>query len=283
MKRFLAFILISMTVTSLVVGVFAGVGAANITAASDQSLQAMQTAEQLYQKGEYALAAETYQQLADQGLVDDTLYYNLGLSYLRAGELGHALWSLRLAQQVAPRDEGIQTALADVRTQITQSAAANDQTFSAVIEATGNNALSRVAVLTNNWFTIDELAMLALGLWTAFALMLLVWILKVQNHFLRRLAKIASPIVGALLIVAVLALGSRMYQTQRLTEAVVVADQIELNSGPGNQYGARMALPAGAEVNVLEERGDWVFVKLDGNGPTGWAPADSVATLRFRG
>lgn len=283
MKRFLAFIIVSVTVITLMAGAFAGVRAASVTTLNENSLQAMQTAEQLYQKGQYALAAETYQQLADQGLVDSALYYNLGLSYLRAGDLGHALWSLRLAQQVDPRDESIQTTLADVRTQIAESAAASDLTFGAVMDATGNNVVYRMAGLSNNWFTLNELAIIALSLWTFFALLLLVWVLRVQNGFLRRLARVGAPIVGILLVVAVLTLGSRMVQTHGLVEAVVVAEQLELNSGPGLQYGSRMALPAGAEVNVLEERGDWVFVKLDGNGPTGWAPADAVATLRLRG
>ena len=283
MKRFIAFIIVSVTVIGLMVGAFAGVRAASVATLSENSLQAMQTAEQLYQKGQYALAAETYQQLADQGLVDGALYYNLGLSRLRAGDLGRALWSLRLAQQVDPRDEGIQATLADVRTQIAESATAADQTYGALMEATGNNIAYRAADLTNNWFTLNELALIALSLWTAFALLLLVWVLRVQNGFLRGVARAGAPIVGIFLVVAVLALGSRIYQTHNLTEAVVVAEQIELNSGPGAQYGSRMALPAGAEVNILEARGDWVFVKLDGNGPTGWAPADAVATVRLRG
>lgn len=283
MKRLIAFILIGVTVTMLMISVVAGANAATSTSLSANNQQAMQTAEQLYRNGQYALAAETYQQIADQGFTDATLYYNLGLSHLRAGDLGRALWSLRLAQQLEPRDESIQVTLAEVRAQIAETASASDGTLGAIMQATGDSVVYQVAGLTTNLFTLNELALLALGFWTLFALLLMVWVLRVQNQFLRRLARIASPIVGLALVITGLTLGSRMYQYHSLTEAVVVAQSVELNSGPGAEYAARLVLPSGAEVNVLEERGGWVNVMLDGNGPTGWAPADAVATLRLRG
>ncbi len=283
MRRFQAFFLISLTVIALMVTVVAATEAATTMSPSADSQQAMQTAEQLYRKGQYALAAETYQQVADQGFADSALYYNLGLSHLRAGDLGRALWGLRLAQQMEPRDESIQEMLAEVRAQIAESASASDETLGAIMEATGGSAIYQIADLTTNLFTLNELALMALGLWTFFALLLLVRVLRVQNRFLRRFSRIAAPIVGLALIVTGLTLGSRMVQYHGLTEAVVVADSVELNSGPGAEYGSRLVLPSGAEVNVLEERGDWVNVMLDGNGPTGWAPADAVATLRLKG
>ena len=283
MKRFLAFILIGLTVTALMVSVVAGAQAATNMSLSASNQQDMQTAEQLYRNGQYALAAQTYQQVADQGFADATLYYNLGLSHLRAGDLGRALWSLRLAQQMEPRDESIQETLIEVRAQIAETTSASDGTLGAIMEATGGSVVYQVANLTTNLFTLNELALMALGLWTLFVLLLMVWVLRVQNQFLRRFARIAAPIVGLALVVTGLTLGSRLYQYHSLTEAVVVADSVQLNSGPGAEYGSRLVLPSGAEVNVLEERGGWVNVMLDGNGPTGWAPVDAVATLRLSG
>ncbi len=178
----------------------------------------------------------------------------LGLSHLRAGDLGRALWSLRLAQQMEPRDESIQVTLAEVRAQIAETASANDGTLGAIMQATGDSVVYQVAGLTTNLFTLNELALMALSFWTLFALLLMVWVLRVQNQFLRRLARIATPIVGMALVITGLTLGSRMYQYHSLTEAVVVAQSVELNSGPGAEYAARLVLPSGAEVNVLEER-----------------------------
>jgi len=283
MKRFLAFILIGLTVTALMVSVVVGVQASTNMSLSASNQQDMRTAEQLYRNGQYALAAETYQQVADQGFADATLYYNLGLSHLRAGDLGRALWGLRLAQQMEPRDESIQETLVEVRAQIAETASDSDGTLGAIMEATGGSVVYQVANLTTNLFTLNELALMALGLWTLFALLLLVLVLRVQNRFLRRFAKIAAPVVGLALVVTGLTLGSRMYQYHSLTEAIVVANSVQLNSGPGTEYASRLVLPSGAEVNVLEQRGGWVNVMLDGNGPTGWAPADAVATLRLQG
>ena len=55
---------------ALMVTVVAGANAATSTSLSADNQQAMQTAEQLYRNGQYALAAETYQQVADQGFAD---------------------------------------------------------------------------------------------------------------------------------------------------------------------------------------------------------------------
>ncbi len=182
-----------------------------------------------------------------------------------------------------PRDESIQETLAEVRAQIAETPRPVTSTLGAIMEATGGSVIYQIANLTTNLFTLNELALMALGLWTLFALLLLVLVLACAEPIPAPIRKDRSAYCRPELIVTGLTLGSRMYQYHGLTEAVVVADGVELNSGPGTEYGSRLVLPSGAEVNVLEERGGWVNVMLDGNGPTGWAPADAVATLRLQG
>ena len=232
------------------------------------------TAEQLYARGEYALAAQGYQQLADQGYADSALFYNMGLAYWMAGDLGRALWSFKSAQAIDPRDAAVEGALQEVRSQI---AAAN-------AEAAGEPApIEQVVAMASRVSTINELAMLGLGLWFLFAALLLVFILKSRSRAVRRMAAIAAPLVGVLLFVVMLAVGSRMYVYHSMKDAVVVASQVEVTNGPGPQYSVQFALPSGAEVEIVETRGNWVRIVEAGNRASGWAPVEAVATVQPSG
>ena len=75
MKRTMViFALMSLTVVVLFVGNQTWLFAKPPLAAQDT----LATARQLYEGGQYAQAAQGYQQLADQGFADSALFYNLG-------------------------------------------------------------------------------------------------------------------------------------------------------------------------------------------------------------
>lgn len=235
--------------------------------------QAMRTAEQLYARGEFALAAQSYQQLVDQGYADPVIFYNMGQAYWQNGDLGRALWSLRSAQSLDPRDPEIAAALAAVRAQLVGAQPA----------AADANPVTLATRWSAGLFSLDDLAWLALGLWSLFAALMLLFVLRAPFRKTRRVARVASPVVGVLLIVTVLALGSRLRLYNDVVEAVVVAPQVEISNGPGPEFGVQFALPGGAEVELVETRGDWVRIVEMGNGATGWAPREAVATVQPTG
>jgi tetratricopeptide (TPR) repeat protein len=116
---------------------------------------ATQAAAQLYAQGDYALAAQAYTQLIDQGYGNVELYYNLGLAQYGAGDLTQALANLRQAALLAPRNGQVRAALAEL------AAAAP-----AAAPAQASGLHGALATLSSRWFTHNELALLALGLWT---------------------------------------------------------------------------------------------------------------------
>ncbi len=268
MRRMILTLITALTLAATTAGI---VGAGRVFAQSGAAEQSMALAEQLYRQGEYALAAQTYQQLVDQGYADSTLFYNMGQAYIQAGDLGHALWSLRSAQAMDPRDAEIEAALSAVREQL----AAGGQAVAAA-----DNPMAQATALSVSWFSLNDLAIVALTLWFIFAALMLIFILRVSSRNLKRVARFAAPVIGVLLIVAMLALGSRTQLYNDAAEAVVVAQQVDMSNGPGPQFGVQFALPAGAEVDIVETRGDWVRIVDSGNGATGWAPADAVATVQ---
>ena len=167
MKRTIPLIFVGLTITTLLVFAPLLVRAATTSPAA-AAPEALQTAEQLYRQGDYALAAASYRQLVDQGAADSGLFYNMGLAYRQAGELGQALWSLRSAESLDPRDPETRLALdAGARPTGWQRRRRRRRLPAA------ESLPGRLAALTNPWLTADELAWLALSLWIVVAMLLL--------------------------------------------------------------------------------------------------------------
>lgn len=241
------------------------------TTAAPAAPEALAAAAQLYGRGDYALAAASYRQLAEQGASDSRLFYNMGLSYLRAGDLGQALWSLRSAEALNPRDADIDVALAQVRAALAQQTPA----LAAAEDAAALPA--RLAGVTTPWLTSDELAWLALALWSVLAVLLLIGLLA-NGETTRRVMR-GSAAATAVGLMAVMLLWGARTVAQPDRPAVVVAANTELRSGPGVNFTPRMTLPAGAEVVAAETRSAWTQVMLPG-GAAGWLPTAAVALVR---
>lgn len=274
MKRFAKIFTIGlMSLTVLMITGSSLWAASQLTASRD--IVAAQTAAQLYEQGNYALAAQSYQQLIDRGHADPVIYYNLGLAYEQAGDLGRAVWSLRNAEQLAPRDADVQAARAQL-----QSILAETNVENAMLATRGQDFLAQVSTTSAHWLTLDELSWLTLALWTIFAVMLLTVMFIKPGKTVRQVAKVIAISSGALLLVAMLGMGARIVDAQQ-PPAIVVAEQVTLAAGPGAQYGGALALRSGSEVSVIDQRGEWVEVSAEtaSGAVTGWLPADATATI----
>jgi hypothetical protein len=61
--------------------------------------------------------------------------------------------------------------------------------------------------------------------------------------------------------------------------AVITAKQTEARLAPAESAGVAEALPAGSQVRVLSERGEWIYCELPGLG-RGWIPEGAVERVR---
>ncbi len=60
-----------------------------------------------YKRGDYAVAIEQYEEVLDNGFESGALYFNLGNSYYRKGELGKAILNYERAKRLLPRDSDL--------------------------------------------------------------------------------------------------------------------------------------------------------------------------------
>lgn len=278
MKRVFLIALILLTMvglfaanqTSLLAKAPAGEGSTSTAASrSDAAAQTMSMAGQLYEEAQFAQAAQAYEHLIDQGFADGSLFYNLGNAHFKQGDYGQAILYYRRAQQLVPRDPDIEANLALARSQ------AIDQ-----IESVEENGLvSQVGRFVQGRITLNELAMATLGVWILFVAMLILRSAAKSGGAWRSLLRYGLVVTGVLLVAGLLALGSSSYVADNQPEGVIVASEVEVTSGPGSQYVTEFTLHSGAEVDLVETRGNWVRLALPGGELEGWAPASAVASV----
>ena len=68
-------------------------------------------ANQLYNQNQFDKAATIYEQVIDQGMENGHLYYNLGNTHFRLGNLPKAILNYVKAQNLLPRNEDVEANL----------------------------------------------------------------------------------------------------------------------------------------------------------------------------
>jgi tetratricopeptide (TPR) repeat protein len=208
-------------------------------------------ANQLYEEGRYEEAAAKYQGIVASGLKNGRVYYNLGNTYFKQDKLGLAILNYERAQRLMPRDKDIKANLAYARSQIVDK-----------IKTPSPGLVGRWLTSLQELLTIDETTILAWGLY------LVMTILALLAAFVwrwRRFCLYALGFLSLLLILSLTSLGVKLYRQEHIREAVVTAKQVEILSGPGENYLLEFTVHEGTTLTVREERGEWRRVRLWGD------------------
>jgi tetratricopeptide (TPR) repeat protein len=224
--------------------------------------EAMLQANQNYESGQFAEAIVVYEAIVEAGIHNSDLYYNLGNAYFKQGDLGRAILNYRRAQRLTPRDADIVANLSFARTQTIDRLESNEQ------------GLPNLVQVAEEWFTLNEAAVLALVLWVLICYFVVLAILVPR---LRRIFSWVVAVLAVFLVIGLISMAGRLYTEWRYPPVVIVAQEVDITSGPGgaDQYLVEFSLHAGAEVQLLESRSDWWRITLSG-GLQGWAPAEAV-------
>lgn len=231
----------------------------------EQARQWAREGNRAYENGDYPAAIESYRQALESGLRHATVYYNLGNSHYKNGELGQAIHAYLRAQRLAPRDGSIAHNLARARTQM------EDQEIS----THATPMVLRPITWVRDFFSLDE--------WTRLLLLFLAAsaAVAVLGHWRRgEPAWRRRLLLGSLVLVALsTTMTAAQYYRQRVVEqAVVVEPEVQVRSGPGENYDLAFRVHAGLLVDVAQRRGDWVRIDLGGE-LVGWVPADRLRSL----
>lgn len=224
------------------------------------------TAEELYQNGRYAEAAEQYEMLAEQGVRDGALSYNLGNAYFKSGRLGLAILNYERALRRMPGDPDAKTNL-----EFANSLKAD------VVERP--NMPSYIAWMVDLYQALDpghcaaflSLAFLVLGVALS-VLILGLW------PRLRVPAIYAVVVSGFFVMVSAGALFGKISSSANRESAIVLVPSSDVRSGPGDTNPQLVEIHEGLKVIVIGTRDEWLQVTLP-NEITGWIRTEHVEII----
>ncbi len=263
------------TVTSALLALCLVAGAAGLVAAQPEAtpggrgpdpLRLLAEGNQAYTAGDNVTALSRYREALAAGVHDPVLFYNLGNAYARQGELGRAILCYLRAQRLAPRDPDVRANLSWLRTLI------HDQ------ELAPGRMPRLLAPLFGvvRHFSLDEwsLALVAV-IWLLCLLLGWSWYRGGVSDSLRRLLLGG----GGLLVLLLATVALFWYEQEVREQAVVVASEVEVRSGPATTFPVVFRIHDGLTLTVRGQREDWLRIGLGGEW-VGWVPAGSVENVR---
>ena len=240
----------------LVVVVLLTVSAASMAQSNPQFAKANQE----FASGDFDGAARDYEELVRSGQDTPNLFYNLGNAYFRKKDFGRAILNYERALALDPRHPEAQ---ANLRT-------ARDE--GRALELLPGRMDRVIAFATPNQYAVAA----AIAFWGGiFGIAGLIF-------SSRRSGGLIALTVLSLMIFA--ATGFTAWQLEHGKNgrglAIVTAESADARLATADTSNRVLALPAGSEVRVLSQRGDWVYATLPNN-LRGWLPAKSAEQIRM--
>lgn len=215
-------------------------------------------ANQEFAQGDFKAAIEDYQSLVRGRQDAPNLFYNLGNSYFRMKDFGRAILNYERALALDPRHPEAQANLRIARDEGRALELIQNQWER--VFAFANENQSAVAAAIAFW----------IGTFSITA-----WI------FNRRRSAIALSILS-MSIFAIAAIAS--YEISRGKNgrglAIVTGENVEARLATADTANRVLTLPAGSEIQIVSQRGDWIYAVLPNN-LRGWMPANSAELVRM--
>lgn len=227
--------------------------------AGDPYAGAFERANAAYLAGDFDAAARDYEQIIASGVRDAAVFFNLGNTYYRKGDLGWAIANYERALRLAP---GLDTAAENLERAVAESRRGLDRPLPPAWEQS--------LLFWHYPFRPETMRWAALGGWTAFWLLLALgqW----RSWPYRRL--LLAAIAAATAAFAT----SAWVKARPMPLAVAVEDRIPVRFGASEADNVRFELHTGDRVAVDGVQGDWLRVNTV-DGERGWAEQRRFATV----
>jgi uncharacterized protein YraI len=219
----------------------------------------------LYGDERYDEAAGLYEEILAAGFSHADVHYNLGNAYYRAGHTGRAVLAYERALRLEPGHEDATANLEFVR-----------ETLADRQSRVGDGALAGFAHRIYGRVGSGVLVMLASVSHALLAIVLIVAILR--GGFAPWALRLAI-VLAIVLVCAAGAAASKTYVARTIVEGVVLAPEVGVRTGPGDDFVLEFRLHEGTKVRLWEERAGWLRVSVSGTDLEGWLPDGSVEEI----
>ena len=247
----------NLTITSLCNYVIKTILLFSAVTFAQDALDAATEANAAYADGRYEEAAAMYQTLLDEQ-PDATLYYNLGNSRFKQGELAQAILNYERALRLKPNYKDAQYNLAFAQSRITDNIVEQDFFLSSWARTMRNSLSERT------WWSTS------IGLFICALIALLLFLLG-RELWLRKTAFHVAWIALLFSLIAGLNAGSLRQRNTLRNEAIITQGVVNVKSSPDRSGTDLFTIHEGTKVTIRETLGEWVNVSVGSN--EGWMKA----------
>jgi tetratricopeptide (TPR) repeat protein len=214
-----------------------------------------------YAAGQYDQAIGCYQSIMHSGYESAALYFNLGNSYYKKGDIPSALLFLEKAHKLKPGDEDIRSNIRFVNTKTTDKIESEPEFFL--------NQWWRSIYL---YFSLNSLAILTTVLALSGFILLINFIFSGSIRVRRYSFYIALVFIAAGLLTFFIAVQQELYLNAR-KHAIIFHNPVMVKSEPADKSKDLFIIHSGAKVNILDFQHNWMKIALP-NGQVGWILAE---------
>ena len=223
---------------------------------------AFEQANREFQAGHFATAAASYEKLLAAEGPRAAVYYNLGNSYQRIGQYGHAILAYERARLLAPRDPDLAANLGLAR----KAAAAFEESGGYPHLDAAANYLSR-----NEWSWLVAGGALFLGGLAAGC-----GIFGLPRRGLRQ----AALTVAGLAVFGMIAGSAALYHRRgEAGHGIVLSDKAEVRLSPFDKAEALGSPGIGRTVHIRDHSGGFSYIEVPGTNLHGWVTDKDVAGI----
>jgi tetratricopeptide (TPR) repeat protein len=215
-------------------------------------------ANRAYAAGDFAKAADNYEQVVRGGRVHANLFYDLANAWYRAGDDGKAILNYERTLALEPHHPEAEANLRIARER------------ARALEFQPSSMEKYLAFATPRALTITATVAFWLAVFVALSLLI------------RRSRSRIALLVCSFLLFCAAACGVYLAETgvRGRALAIVTAKDVQARVATADSSASVLALAPGSEVSVLSARGDWTYVALPNN-QRGWLPANAIEQVRL--
>jgi tetratricopeptide repeat protein len=214
-------------------------------------------ANQEYAAGDFKAAVEDYEDLVRSGQDAPNVFYNLGNAYFRKSDFGRAILNYERALALDPRHPEAQANLRVTRDE------------ARALELIPSRWERLFAFANENQYAVVAAVAFWIGIFSVAT-----WI------FGRRRAIVLSILSLSIFAIAVLASYQLGHGKNGRGLAIVTGENVEARLATADNANRVLTLPAGSEIQIVSQRGDWIYAALPNN-LRGWMPANSAEQVRM--
>lgn len=208
-----------------------------------------------YQAGNYDSAVACYKKVADNGIENSSVYYNLANAYFRQNKLGYAILYYEKAKLISPDDEDIASNLKYVRASIVDKITEPEVGFFVKVLSGLQDLLSlKLSTIVTS---------------ILFFLICLTIILAIFSRYNGRIIAVYILVILSLIfVISGTSLAYKIYQYENVKYAVVLSPVVDIVNEPDG-LSTLFTVHEGSKFLIRKRLNNWLLVSLP-NGMSGW-------------